>query len=61
MPNDVRRFMKRISKTGSGEKAVVEYILALSQKRYKIEDCFRIIKMFFTKSTRFPSSFRIIG
>lgn len=72
-PNDVRRFMKRVSKTRSGEKAVVEYtldeskiaeeekydgyyavatnladpakdILAVSQKRYQIEDCFRIIK-----------------
>lgn len=72
-PNDVRRFMKRISKTKSGEKAVVEYILdenkiaeeekydgyyavatnladpakdilAVSQKRYQIEDCFRIMK-----------------
>lgn len=64
--------MKRISKTRSGEKAVVEYILdedkiaeeekydgyyavatnladpakkvlAVSQKRYQIEDCFRIM------------------
>ncbi|MEE0420066.1 MAG: transposase [Lachnospiraceae bacterium] len=72
-PNDVRRFMKRVSKTKSGEKAVVEYtldeskiaedekydgyyavatnladpakdILAVTQKRYQIEDCFRIIK-----------------
>lgn len=72
-PNDVRRFMKRVTKTKSGEKAVVEYtldeskiaeeekydgyyavatnlgdpakdILAVSQKRYQIEDCFRIIK-----------------
>ena len=72
-PNDVKRFMKRISKTKSGEKAVVEYILdenkiaeeekydgyyavatnladpakeilAVSQKRYQIEDCFRIMK-----------------
>ena len=72
-PNDVRRFLKRVSKTKSGEKAVVEYtldkskiaeeekydgyyavatnladpakdILAVSQKRYQIEDCFRIIK-----------------
>lgn len=72
-PNDVRRFMKRTSKTKSGEKAVVEYtldesriaeeekydgyyavatnledpakdILAVSQKRFQIEDCFRIIK-----------------
>lgn len=72
-PNDVRRFMKRTSKTKSGEKAVVEYtldeskiaeeekydgyyavatnladpakdILAVSQKRYRIEDCFRILK-----------------
>lgn len=65
--------MKRVSKTKSGEKAVVEYtldeskiaeeekydgyyavatnladpakdIFAVSQKRYQIEDCFRIIK-----------------
>ena len=72
-PNDVKRFMKRISKTKSGETAVVEYILdenkiaeeekydgyyavstnladpakeilAVSQKRYQIEDCFRIMK-----------------
>lgn len=72
-PNDVRRFMKRISKTKSGEKAVMEYILdeskiaeeekydgyyavatnltdpakdilAVSRKRYQIEDCFRIMK-----------------
>ena len=72
-PNDVRRFMKRVSKTKSGEKAVVEYtldeskiaeeekydgyyavatnladpakdILAVSHKRYQIEDCFRILK-----------------
>lgn len=72
-PNDVKRFMKRVSKTKSGEKVIVEYtldeskiaeeekydgyyaiatnladpakdILAVSQKRYQIEDCFRIIK-----------------
>lgn len=72
-PNDVRRFMKRISKTISGEKASVEYeldtdkiaeeekydgfyavatnledsakeILAVSHKRYQIEECFRIMK-----------------
>lgn len=72
-PNDVRRFLKRVSKTKSGEKAVVEYlldegkiaeeekydgyyavatnladpakdILAVSRKRYQIEDCFRLIK-----------------
>lgn len=72
-PNDVRRFMKRVSETKSGEKAVVGYILdeskiaeeekydgyyavatnladpakeilEVSQKRYQIEDCFRIIK-----------------
>ena len=65
--------MKRVSKTKSGEKAVVEYmldeskiaeeekydgyyavatnladpakeILGVSQKRYQIEECFRIIK-----------------
>jgi len=72
-PNDVKRFMKRVSKTKSGEKVIVKYtldeskiaeeekydgyyaiatnladpakdILAVSQKRYQIEDCFRIIK-----------------
>lgn len=72
-PNDVRRFMKRISKAKPGEKADVEYILdedkiageekydgyyavatnltdpakdilAVSRKRYRIEDCFRIMK-----------------
>lgn len=72
-PNDVRRFMKRISQTKSGETAEVKYILdedkiaeeekydgyyavatnlmdpakdilAVSHKRYQIEDCFRIMK-----------------
>ena len=72
-PNDVRRFMKRISKGNDGEDATVEYaldeakiaeeerydgfyavatnlddpaadILAVMEKRYKIEDCFRILK-----------------
>ena len=72
-PNDVKRFLKRVTKTKSGEKAIVEYILdedkiaeeekydgyyavatnladpakdilAVSQKRYQIEDCFRIMK-----------------
>lgn len=72
-PNDISRFMKRISKTKSGEKATIEYvldddkiaeeekydgyyavatnlsdpakdILAVSHKRYQIEDCFRIMK-----------------
>lgn len=72
-PNDVKRFMKRVATTKSGEKAVVEYmldedkiaeeekydgyyavatnlndsakeILAISHNRYKIEDCFRIMK-----------------
>lgn len=76
-PNDVRRFMKRIAHTSSGEKASVEYvldekkiaeeerydgyyavatnlmdpakdILAVSHKRYQIEDCFRIMKTNFT-------------
>ena len=76
-PNDVRRFMKRISKTKSGEKAAIEYkldeekiaeeekydgyyavatnlmdpakdILAVSHKRYQIEDCFRIMKTNFS-------------
>ena len=75
-PNDVKRFLKRISKTGSSEKAEVEYILdesriaeeekydgyyavatnlsdsakdilAISRKRYQIEDCFRIMKTSF--------------
>ena len=70
-PNDVRRFMKRVSKTKTGENAVVEYvldeskiaeeekydgyyavatnladpakdILAVSQKRYQIEECFLV-------------------
>jgi len=72
-PNDVRRFMKRMSKTKSGEDAEVSYvldeekiaeeekydgyyavatnlddsakaILDVAHKRYKIEDCFRIMK-----------------
>ncbi len=76
-PNDVKRFMKRISQTKSGEKAAVEYkldeekiaeeekydgyyavatnlldpakdILAVSHKRYQIEDCFRIMKTNFS-------------
>ena len=76
-PNDVRRFMKRLTKTKSGEKAEVEYvldekkiaeeekydgyyavatnledpakdILAISHKRYMIEDCFRIMKTNFS-------------
>lgn len=71
--NDVRRFMKRVAKTASGEKATIEYtldeakiaeeeqydgyyavatnltdsvneILAVSHNRYKIEDCFRVMK-----------------
>lgn len=75
-PNDVRRFMKRVSKTKSGEKAVVEYtldeskiaeeekydgyyavatnladpakdILGVSQKRYQIDECFRIMETSF--------------
>jgi len=76
-PNDVKRFMKRISQTKSGEKAKVTYvldegkiaeeekydgyyaaatnladpakdILAVSHKRYQIEDCFRIMKTNFS-------------
>jgi len=76
-PNDVKRFMKRISETKTGEKANVKYvldeakiaeeekydgfyavatnlddraqdILAISQKRYQIEQCFRIMKTNFT-------------
>ncbi len=76
-PNDVKRFMKRISQTKSGEKATVEYkldkekiaeeekydgyyavatnlldpakdILAVSRRRYQIEDCFRIMKTNFS-------------
>lgn len=76
-PNDVKRFMKRISYTKSGEKAVIKYvldeekiaeeekydgyyavatnledraqdILAISHKRYQVEECFRILKTNFT-------------
>jgi len=72
-PNDVKRLLKRVVKTESGEKAGVQYlldedkiaeeekydgyyavatnlsdpakeILAVSGKRYQIEDCFRIMK-----------------
>ena len=72
-PNDVRRFLKRISKGKDGEDAAVSYaldnekiaqeemydgfyavatnlddnvkdILAVMEKRYLIEDCFRIMK-----------------
>ena len=72
-PNDVKRFMKRVTKTKSGEDAEVSYvidedkiaeeekydgyyavatnledpakdILAISHKRYLIEDCFRVMK-----------------
>lgn len=72
-PNDIKRFLKRTSKTKTGENAVVEYtldeekiaeeekydgyyaiatnlqdpaddILKISDKRYQIEDCFRIMK-----------------
>lgn len=76
-PNDVRRFMKRIAKSKTGEKVSVGYaldtdkiaeeekydgyyavatnledpakdILAISHKRYQIEDCFRIMKSNFS-------------
>jgi transposase len=76
-PNDVKRFMKRITQTKSGEKAIVTFvidddkiaeeekydgfyavatnldddakdILAISKKRYQIEDCFRIMKTNFS-------------
>lgn len=76
-PNDVKRFMKRITRTKSEEDAKVEYqldqkkideeekydgyyavatnlldpakdILAVSHKRYQIEDCFRIMKTNFS-------------
>jgi len=72
-PNDVKRFMKRVTRAKSGEKATVEYVideekiaeeekydgyyaaatnlrdpakevLAVQRKRYKIEECFRIMK-----------------
>ena len=75
--NDVRRFMKRIAMTKTGEKATVTYVideakiaeeekydgfyavatnleddakdvLAISKKRYQIEDCFRIMKTNFS-------------
>ncbi|MDD2215520.1 MAG: IS1634 family transposase [Eubacteriales bacterium] len=76
-PNDLKRFMKRISQTKSGEKATITYvldeakiaeeekydgfyavatnlddpaqdILEVLHNRYKIEECFRIIKTNFT-------------
>jgi transposase len=75
--NDVKRFMKRIAQTKSGEKAIVSFVidddkiaeeekydgfyavatnldddtkevLAISKKRYQIEDCFRIMKTNFS-------------
>lgn len=76
-PNDVKRFMKRVSTTKSGESVNITYvldaekikeeerydgyysvatnlqdcakdILAVSHKRYQIEECFRIMKTNFT-------------
>ena len=76
-PNDVRRFMKRVAKSKTGEDVKVQYeideakireeekydgyyaiatnledpvkdILAISQKRYQIEDCFRTLKTNFS-------------
>ncbi len=76
-PNDVRRFMKRIAKSKTGDKVSVGYmldtekiaeeekydgyyavatnltdpakeILAISHKRYQIEDCFRVMKTNFS-------------
>lgn len=76
-PHDVRRFMKRVVTTSTGEKADVSYvideekvaeeakydgfyavatnledkaadILAVSKERYRIEDCFRIMKTNFS-------------
>ena len=76
-PNDVRRFMKRVTKTKTGESVSVSYvldekkiaeeekydgyyavatnledpakdILAVVHDRYKIEDCFRILKTDFS-------------
>ena len=76
-PNDVRRFMKRIAHTKSGETAAVSYILddekiaeeekydgfyavatnlddpakdvlTVAHQRYKIEECFRIMKSNFS-------------
>ena len=94
-PNDVRRFMKRVARTKSGEDADVTYIidedkikeeekydgyyavatnlddcakdiLAVSHNRYKIEDCFRIMKtnfvgrpVFHWTETRIRSHFLI--
>lgn len=88
-PNDVRRFMKRITKTKSGEMASVSYILdedkiieeerydgyyavatnledpardilAISHKRYLIEDCFRVMKTNFRgRPVHHSNSFRI--
>jgi transposase len=76
-PHDVKRFMKRVVTTSTGEKADVSYvideekvaeeakydgfyavatnledkaadILAVSKERYRIEDCFRIMKTNFS-------------
>lgn len=76
-PNDVRRFMKRVARTKSGEAPIIDYvldeakiaeeekydgyyavatnlddpakeILAVAHNRYKIEDCFRIMKTNFS-------------
>jgi transposase len=76
-PNDVRRFMKRVAKSKTGEDVKVQYeideakikeeekydgyyaiatnledpakdILAISEKRYQIEDCFRTMKTNFS-------------
>lgn len=76
-PNDVRRFMKRVAKTASGEKATVTYqldedkiaeeekydgyyavatnlddpakdILSIAHNRYRIEECFRVMKTNFS-------------
>lgn len=76
-PNDIKRFLKRISNTASDEKVTITYeldqdkiseeekydgfyavatnledaakdILAISHKRYQIEECFRIMKTNFS-------------
>ena len=88
-PNDVRRFMKRIAKTKTGEKVPVSYILdedkiaeeerydgfyaiatnlddpvrnilAISRKRYMIEECFRVMKSNFrSRPVNHSNPFRI--
>jgi transposase len=90
-PNDVKRFIKRISVTKDGEEAIDHYeidqsvieeeekydgyyavatnleddaknILAINSQRYKIEDCFRILKTnFYARPIHHSNKNRIIA